>query len=211
MVREMITLPLRVGVCATRLGVRVATRAAGVGLGITRRVIGERVPTESHAAAAKAWEPSSTVELDVVIASSAPPPASAPAVAPVPPGAAREAVPAAPSAPEPVPTAPGAPEAGPEIPPAHVSEGLQFVEAFAEPGAEQGAGAAVHVKEPWRGYSQMTANEVIVRLAEASPEELAAVELYEGVHRRRKTVLAQARRQLRSATASRSTAQAGRA
>ena len=35
----------------------------------------------------------------------------------------------------------------------------------------------VHVKEPWRGYSQMTADEVIVHLADASPEELAAVAL----------------------------------
>src|SRR6185312_54012 len=88
----------------------------------------------------------------------------------------------------------------PEIPPAHVSEGLRFVEAFAEPGAEEGAGASVHVREPWTGYSQMTADEVIVRLADASPEELAAVALYEGIHRGRKTVVAQARRQLRLAT-----------
>jgi len=87
------------------------------------------------------------------------------------------------------------------IPPMHVSEGLQFVEAFAEPGAEDGAGAAVHVRQPWKGYAQMTANEVLVHLADASPEELAAVALYEGAHRGRKTVLAEARRQLRLATA----------
>ena len=99
----------------------------------------------------------------------------------------------------------------PESAPVHVSEGLQFVEAFAEPGAEEGAGAEVHVKEPWRGYSQMTADEVIVRLADASPEELAAVALYEGVHRRRKTVLAQARRLLQSANVAAPAAQARRA
>ena len=80
-----------------------------------------------------------------------------------------------------------------------------------EPGAEEGAGAQVHVKEPWRGYSQMTADEVIVHLADASPEELAAVALYEGVHRRRKTVLTQARRLLRSATVAGPAAQARRA
>jgi hypothetical protein len=87
------------------------------------------------------------------------------------------------------------------MPPRHVSEGLQFVEAFAEPGAEEGAGATVHVREPWSGYAQMSADEVLVHLADATSEELAAVTLYEGAHRGRKTVLAGARRQLRSATA----------
>lgn len=205
MVREMIALPLRVGVCATRLGVRVTARAAGVALGITRRVIGGSVPTESPEATANAPESSSTFELDVVIASSPPPPPEpAPAVAPPPPEA----------TPDPRPTAPSAPArdvgAASEIPPAHVSEGLQFVEAFAEPGAEEDVGAAVHVEEPWRGYAQMTADDVIVRLADATPEQLAVVALYERVHRRRKTVLAAARRQLRSATAARPAAQAGR-
>jgi hypothetical protein len=41
-----------------------------------------------------------------------------------------------------------------------------------------------------KGYAQMTADEVLVHLADASPEELAAVTLYEGAHRGRKTVLA---------------------
>jgi hypothetical protein len=208
MVREMITLPLRVGVCATRLGVHVTTRVAGVALSITRRVIGGSVPTESRAAVANAPESSSTFELDVVVAqSSPPPPEPAPAAAPAPPEATPEPRPTAPSAPAVAP----APDiaAAPEIPPAHVSEGVQFVEAFAEPGAEEDVGAAVHVEEPWRGYAQMTADEVIVRLADATPEQLAVVALYEGVHRGRKTVLAAARRQLRSVTAGRP-AQAGR-
>ena len=91
----------------------------------------------------------------------------------------------------------------------HVSEGLRFVEAFAESGAEEGADAEVHVKEPWIGYAQLTANDVIVRLADAGPEELATVARYEGGHRRRKTVLAQARRQLRSEYTSGSHARAG--
>ena len=199
MVREMITLPLRVGVCATRLGVHVTTRAAGVALGITRRVIRGSLPAESHTATANAPESSSTFELDVVIASSPPPPPErAPAAAPAPPEATREPRPTAPSAPAVAPAHNIG--AAPEIPPAHVSEGLQFVEAFAEPGAEEGAGAAVHVEEPWANYSQMTADEVIVRLADATPEELAVVALYEGAHRRRKTVVAAARRRLRSAT-----------
>ncbi len=45
------------------------------------------------------------------------------------------------------------------------------------------AGAAVHVAEPWKGYRQMSADEVIGRLAGASSEELAAVTLYERLHR----------------------------
>ena len=185
MIREMLTLPRRAGVWATRLGAHLTARAAGAALGIAARVIEESVPTEPHAVQAGPPPSSSTFELDVVIASSPPPAEAAPAVAPasfrLPPE--REV------------------RAAPEIPPAHVSEGLRFVEAFAEPGAEEGAGASVHVREPWRGYAQMTANEVIVRMADSSAEELGAVALYEGVHRGRKTVMAQARRQLRLATA----------
>jgi hypothetical protein len=184
MLREMITLPLRVGVSATRLCVHATTRAADAALRIARLAIG--APAEPHAAAADARPTSSSFAFDVIIASSpsrpeAPPPAEAPALRAV--------------AAEPV------PEATPVIPPAHVSEGLQFVEAFAEPGAEEGAGAAVHVRQPWKGYAQMTADEVIVHMADATPEELAAVTLYEGAHRGRKTVLTQARHQLRVATA----------
>jgi hypothetical protein len=205
MFREMITLPFRAGVCATRLAVHITARAAGVALGITRLELGGTAPEEG---AADARESSSAVEVGVVLVSSpaSPEAEAAPATAPAPADHAPEPVPAATSAPAlaPAPEVRAAPEiqAAPEIPPAHISEGLQFVEAFAEPGAEEGAGAAVHVREPWRGYSHMTANEVIGRLVEASPEELAAVALYEGVHRRRKTVLAEARRRLQSASAS---------
>lgn len=208
MLHETITLPLRVGVRATRLGVRVTAQAAGVAFGITRRLIAGSPPPASHNTAASARESSSTFGLGVVIASSPPHPEAAPAAAPAPTRVAPGAIPTAPSATQAAP----APEASaaPEIPPVHVWEGLRFVEAFAEPGAEEGAGAEVHVKEPWIGYARMTANDVIVRLVDAGPEELAAVALYEGVHRRRKTILAQARRQLRSTYTSGSHAQAGR-
>ena len=186
MVREIITPPVRVGICATRLGIRVSTRAAGIAFGITRLMSGGSKGRKPAASAATARESSSTFELDVLLPSSPPPPEEAPA-APTP----RAVAPARDLG------------AVPEIPPAHVSEGLQFVEAFAEPGAEEDVGAAVHVEEPWSGYAQMTADDVIVRLADATPEQLAVVALYERAHRRRKTVLAAARRQLRSATAGR--------
>jgi hypothetical protein len=185
MVREMITLPLRVGVSATRHCVDVTTRAAGLAFRIARLAIATSAPPEPRPAAANARPAPSTVEFDVIIASSPSRPEALPPAAPPRRAAAAE------------------PEVGPTsaIPPTHVSEGLQFVESFAEPGAEEGAGAAVHVRQPWKGYAQMTADEVVVRLADASPEELAAVTLYEGAHRGRRTVLAGARRQLQLATA----------
>jgi hypothetical protein len=76
----------------------------------------------------------------------------------------------------------------PEEPP-HVSEEPVVVAEVADPGAEDGAGAQVSVAEPWEGYRQMKAREIIARLEDASPEEVAVVQLYEGMNRRRKTVL----------------------
>jgi hypothetical protein len=72
------------------------------------------------------------------------------------------------------------------------------VEEVAEPGAEDGAGAQVHVAEPWPGYRALRAADVIDRIAKASPEELAAIELYELSGRKRRTVIAAAQRQLGS-------------
>ena len=105
------------------------------------------------------------------------------------------------TAPEPVaPPPPPAEPAVPEPPPAHVSREATLVDAFADPGAEEGAGATVHVEEPWDGYARLTANDVVARLAASGPEELAAVALYEAAHRDRKTVLAAAERRLREAS-----------
>ena len=73
----------------------------------------------------------------------------------------------------------------------------ELVEEWADPGAEDGAGAAVEVDEPWPGYADMNANTVIARLREASAAELALVELYEPAHKGRKTVLTAAERRLR--------------
>jgi hypothetical protein len=84
--------------------------------------------------------------------------------------------------------------------PTHVSEEPELVEEFAEPGAEDGAGAEVTVSEPWTGYRRMTAHEVVDRLSGATPAELAAVHLYERAHRGRETVLTAVERQLQQAT-----------
>ena len=83
--------------------------------------------------------------------------------------------------------------------PTHVSEEPELVETSAEPGAEDGAGAAITVQEPWAGYGQMKARDVIDRARLASVAELAAIELYEARHRARQTVLAAVERQLKLA------------
>jgi hypothetical protein len=89
------------------------------------------------------------------------------------------------------------PEASVVREPVHVSEEPVLVREEAEPGAEDGAGAAVTVIEPWNGYAQMNARDVIDRARQAGPAELAAVRLYESRHRSRQTVLAAVDRQLK--------------
>ena len=109
---------------------------------------------------------------------------------------------AASAAPEPAkPTQPAQPPGAPAEPaleeePRHVSEEATLVEEVAEPGAEDGAGAQVHVVEPWDGYRQMTASDVVDRITGADAALLAAVELYELSARGRQTVLEAVRREL---------------
>jgi hypothetical protein len=91
------------------------------------------------------------------------------------------------------PPAPAAEEAEPD----HVSEEPVLVEEFADPGAEDGAGPEITVAEPWPGYGSMKANEVVARLEEAAPAQVAVARLYEQANRRRKTVLAAADRRLK--------------
>jgi hypothetical protein len=81
--------------------------------------------------------------------------------------------------------------------PVHVSEEPELVRESAEAGAEDGAGAAVRVLEPWNGYAGMNAREVIARARQAGRADLAAVRLYEARHRSRQTVLAAVDRQLK--------------
>ncbi len=74
----------------------------------------------------------------------------------------------------------------------------ELVAEFAEPGAEEGAGAQLDVAEPWEGYAQMNATAVISRIDGADQAELALLELYEQTHRKRQTVLTAASRRLRA-------------
>jgi hypothetical protein len=192
MVHEVITPPLRIGAAAARSGLRVLGRAITLGLRVTERLIDAAIPRPSGAAGAPHRAEAS---------SSAPPPDDE--APPAPSNRPTEATPSPRSAPETPPAAPEAPTvaATPEPTPTHVSRDARHVEAFADPGAEDGPGASVHIEEPWRGYGHMTANDIIARLTDASREELAAVALYERAHRDRQTVLATAERELRRATA----------
>jgi hypothetical protein len=97
--------------------------------------------------------------------------------------------------PSPAPPAASA-EPSAEEEPDHVSEEATLVEEVAEAGAEDGAGAQIHVAEPWDGYRQMTASDVVDRIRGADAAVLAAVELYELSARGRQTVLVAVRREL---------------
>ncbi len=208
--RDVITFPLRVGVCATRVGIRFTERAVTAALHATSQLIGSAVAQGPNGAPTEDGHAARALTADVVIVSQPPARGTPSPPRPAPSGAGEAIRQPAPAVRPRTGTARIAdstrmteppPPAVPEFGPAHVSEGLQFVEAFAERGAEEGAGAAVHVEEPWKGYARMTADQLIARLEHASAEELAAVTLYEGSHRRRRTVLAAADRQLRRAAA----------
>jgi hypothetical protein len=83
--------------------------------------------------------------------------------------------------------------------PAHVSEEPTLVREESEPGAEDGAGATIHVAEPWPGYDRANARDIVARLAGRDTAELAAVRLHESMHRKRSTVLQAVDRELRAA------------
>jgi hypothetical protein len=73
----------------------------------------------------------------------------------------------------------------------------ELVAAFAEPGAEDGASAEVEVDEPWDGYDNLSADQVVERIGRLGAAELAVTELYERTHKDRLTVLEAAERRQR--------------
>jgi hypothetical protein len=84
-----------------------------------------------------------------------------------------------------------------ELIPDHVDEDPVLVAEVAEEGAEDGAGAELHIDAPWEGYDRMTAGEIRDRLAAATTAEAAAVELYESTHKKRRSVIDAAARGVR--------------
>ena len=175
-------LPLRVSFGSARLATRIATGVAGRALSLAGRTIGVVVPERPQPVpAAPSYE------------RPAPAPRARPAMPPRQhaPASSHEAPPVTKVSSIDTPT----PAASPE--PTHVSEEPELVREEAEPGAEDGAGAAITVLEPWRGYAHMSAKDVISRARGANGAELAAVRLYESRHRSRQTVLAAVDRQLK--------------
>lgn len=172
----------------------LARRGAGLGLDLVGGAVGQlrrfggRSDDESTSPAGRARraEPSATPR-PVSNEPTAPEPAAPAAPAP----AARPTRPATTSV-TPIASAPD-----PVTEPAHIEEEPPtLVRSSADPGAEDGVGATIRIDEPWEGYGEMTAPDVVDRLAVADSAQLAAVKLYEGMHRNRRSVLAEADRRL---------------
>lgn len=181
---SLLTLPIRAGLRAAELGLRVSEAVAERAIAALGAVLaptaspGETAsaphPRAPHSRAGDSErQPSTPTARPQASAPPAPPPRLA-AVAPAPP------------VPEPA-------------TPAHISAESTLVRETSDPGAEDGAGAQIHVAEPWPGYRKLKAADVIDRLRGQDTAELAAVELYELSHRGRKTVLDAVRRESRRA------------
>jgi hypothetical protein len=204
MIGQLLTLPLRIGARGTQLVLRTAEGVVGRAAMGAMQIVGavKRGDTSSgheNGNAATSSPSGSSAVSEPSSAASAPSPSrgtSAPRTPPRP----RETTPA-PERPTPIVSAPQPQDVEQPLTPepVHVSEEPELVREEAEPGAEDGAGASVRVQPPWEGYERMAAREVIARLGDASPAELAAVELYERTHRSRQTVLEAAERRLKAA------------
>lgn len=71
----------------------------------------------------------------------------------------------------------------------HVEQELEVVAESADPEVDDTPGPQLHVDEPWDGYRRMKVSEIVTRLEGQPAEVLAAVELYETTHRKRRGVL----------------------
>jgi hypothetical protein len=201
----IITMPLRIGVGSARLALRTAAGAAGCAAKLGGRATVTATQAAARVGDALTWgRPAPSFE--------PPTEAASPEVSDLRPARDRSVngdlseLPRSPTPQAPRVAPPPQPEPVPETTtatpaePVHVSEEPELVREVAEPGAEDGAGASVTVDEPWPGYARMTARDVIARLEDATPAELAAVQLYESFHRDRQTVRAAAERNLKSKT-----------
>ena len=72
-----------------------------------------------------------------------------------------------------------------------------LVAEVADPGAEDGVGAELHVDEPWPGYARMKVREISDHLSAESGEALLAVRLYEVTHKNRRGALEAVERELK--------------
>jgi hypothetical protein len=171
-----IRLGFRIGIAVVRFELRVLAHLLGRDDGHEPVVVADAPPPEPFRAdpAVVASEPEPAVvasEPDPAVVASEPEPVVAT------------------SEPDPAPVA-SEPEPEPlDAEPAHLDTEPELVAEFAEPGAEDGAGAEIRVEEPWRGYRKMRVAEVRERVAVANAAELAVLQLYEAGHRNRRSVL----------------------
>jgi hypothetical protein len=71
----------------------------------------------------------------------------------------------------------------------HVEAEVELVAESADVEATEPPGPTIHVDEPWDGYRRMKVAEITAQLEGQPAEVLAAVELYEQTHRKRRGVL----------------------
>ena len=71
----------------------------------------------------------------------------------------------------------------------HVEAEVELVAESADVDATEPPGPTIHVDEPWEGYRRMKVSEITAQLEGQPAEVLAAVELYEQTHRKRRGVL----------------------
>jgi hypothetical protein len=166
MIGQLITVPVRISARTARLALRGGLQASGRAQELVTFVVKSVAPDGSGSGSDWTARPNVETPADTRVEAEA---ASEPPAEP---------------ASEPAPL---------RDEPTHVSEEPVLVDELAEPGAEEGAGAEVTVAEPWSGYAQMTAKDVLARLSDATPAELAAVQLYESANRHRDTVLSAVR------------------
>jgi len=131
--------------------------------------------------------------------------------APEPPAAAPDVVRSPRRHTEPPPSAPDVAAPTPAVAPVPIPDEAkvlddepELVGEFGEEGAEENVGADVSVDEPWEGYGRMNVAAVREHLAAADRELLATVVLYEGVTKRRGSVIAAAERRLKQLSPPRS-------
>jgi hypothetical protein len=175
MIKQLLVFPVRVGMVAVKLGMRLAGRALGLGQDDSDESAGS-MSDESEA-------PQTTSPPRTGARSREEEPA--PPISPP-----------APERPEVKPTAPLSTERDAKT----LDDEPVVVAEFAELGAADGAGAQVDVDVPWEGYSSMAAEAILARLEQLDMAQLAVVQLYERTHKNRRTVLEAAERRLRSLT-----------
>jgi hypothetical protein len=71
----------------------------------------------------------------------------------------------------------------------HVEAEVELVAESHDVEAAEAPGPTIHVDEPWEGYRRMKVVEITAQLEGQPAEVLAAVELYEQTHRKRRGVL----------------------